>query len=74
MPWLTLDFKERDLKKELSDQIGIDGIPTLTLFDEDSGRIICKDAREYIQDKDENRIHFPWKSNNKEHSQKCIVI
>ena len=74
MPWLTLDFKERDIKQKLSDQIGIDGIPTLTLFDGDSGNMICKDAREYIQDEDKDGTNFPWKSNNKEHSHQCILI
>lgn len=62
MPWLALDFKEQDLKDQLSDQMGVDGIPTLVLLDGDSGDILCKDATGYIHDGDEDVEHFPWKS------------
>ncbi|CAM4834407.1 unnamed protein product [Rotaria magnacalcarata] len=36
MPWLALDFSERDKKKELSNKFNVDGIPTLILLNGDS--------------------------------------
>jgi nucleoredoxin len=62
MPWLTLDFKERKKKDELSKKYNVKGIPTFILLDGDQGNIICKDARNQIQQKDKKGDHFPWKS------------
>jgi nucleoredoxin len=62
MPWLTLDFKERKKKDELSKKYNIKGIPTFILLDGDYGNIICQDARNQIQQKDTKGEHFPWKS------------
>jgi nucleoredoxin len=61
MPWFTLDYKERKKKEELGKKFEITGIPTLILLDGDSGDIICKDARNEIQEKDPQAKNFPWK-------------
>ncbi len=62
MPWFTLDFKERKKEDELSKKFNVTGIPTFILLDGDSGEIICRDARNQIQQKDTKGEHFPWKS------------
>jgi nucleoredoxin len=62
MPWLTLDFKERKKKEEISKKFGVTGIPTFVLLDGDSGDIICKNARNQIQHEDNKGENFPWKS------------
>ncbi|CAF3333668.1 unnamed protein product [Rotaria socialis] len=62
MPWLALDFSERDKKKELSNKFNVDGIPTLILLNGDSGDIICQDARDRIEDNDPTGENFPWAS------------
>ena len=61
MPWLTLNYQEQEKKEELSEKFSVSGIPTLILLDADSGDIICKDAREQIQNQDKTGEHFPWK-------------
>jgi nucleoredoxin len=62
MPWLTLIYSERKKKEELGKKFAITGIPTLLLIDGDSGDILCKDARDKIQHKDQRGEYFPWKS------------
>lgn len=62
MPWLTLDYEDRKKKDDLTKQYQITGIPTLILFDGDSGEILCQDARDEIQHKDTKGERFPWKS------------
>ncbi|CAF3899554.1 unnamed protein product [Rotaria sp. Silwood1] len=62
MPWLTLDYKERNKEQELSNTFKVSGIPRLILLDGDSGNIICNDAREQIQHKDKEGTKFPWKN------------
>ncbi|CAF2639132.1 unnamed protein product [Rotaria sp. Silwood2] len=62
MPWLALDFEEREKAEELDGKFKIDGIPTLILLDGDSGDIICADARDRIQFEDTKGEKFPWKS------------
>jgi len=37
MPWLALDFTQRDFKKELSDAFEVDGIPHLILINTSTG-------------------------------------
>jgi len=61
MPWLTLDFKDRKKKEELTKQFQVTGIPSFILLDGDSGDIICKDARNQVQREDTKGEHFPWK-------------
>ena len=40
MPWIALDFKERDKKAEWSKTFGINGIPTLVLLKSDGTKLI----------------------------------
>ncbi len=61
MPWLTLDYKEREKKEDLTDKFQVSGIPKLIFLDGDSGDIICTDARDQIQNKDKKGEKFPWK-------------
>ncbi|CAF1533455.1 unnamed protein product [Adineta ricciae] len=75
MPWLTLDFKEREKKNELDEKFQVDGIPTLILLDGNSGNILCKDARQEIQFNDKQGDRFPWTSSSeaaKKSSRSCI--
>jgi nucleoredoxin len=74
MPWWTLDYEQREKKEELSDKFGISGIPTLILLDADSGNIVCKDARDQIQNQDKEGKNFPWNSKKKTKSKDCILI
>ncbi|CAF2639155.1 unnamed protein product [Rotaria sp. Silwood2] len=62
MPWLSLDFKEREKAEELNEKFNITGIPKLILLDGDSGDIVSTDARNQIQSKDTKGENFPWKS------------
>ena len=62
MPWLALEYSERKKKEELAKLFQITGIPTILLLDGDSANIICTDARDYIQHRDQRGEHFPWKS------------
>jgi nucleoredoxin len=62
MPWLALDYKEKDKKEELSSKFGVTGIPTFILLDSDSGNIICTNARQQIETNDTKGENFPWKS------------
>ncbi len=43
MPWKLLDYSERDLKQKLSVELGVQGIPTLVLFNE-SGELITTEG------------------------------
>lgn len=75
MPWLALDFNEREKKEELSDKLGVDGIPSLILFEAKSGEIICNDARNHIERGDKDGKNFPWNStNDKKHSDTCSLM
>jgi nucleoredoxin len=74
MPWLTLDFQQRDRKEELSDTYGISGIPTLILLDADSGKVICDDARDQIQNDDKQGENFPWNAKKKKKDKNCILL
>ncbi len=76
MPWLTLDYKEREKKNELSNKFDVNGIPTLILLDADSGDIICEDGRDQIQKKDKKGEDFPWrsKSTKKSDSGGCFLL
>jgi hypothetical protein len=72
MPWLTLDFKEREKETEISHRFDVSGIPTLILFDGDSGNIICNNAIKQIQDKDKKGKHFPWTNQKSKKSFRCF--
>jgi hypothetical protein len=61
MPWLALDYKEREKKEDLADKFSVSGIPKFILLDGDSGDIICSDGRDQLQNKDKKGEKFPWK-------------
>jgi len=63
MPWLALDYQQRNIKEHLAEKFQLTTIPTLILIDADSAQIICRDARNQIQNKDKQGHFFPWKSN-----------
>jgi thioredoxin-related protein len=56
MPWCALDFKERDLKSNLSDVFDVQGIPTLVLLT-GKGEIITEEGREAVG---KGVDSFPW--------------
>ncbi|KAL7677551.1 hypothetical protein ACOME3_003788 [Neoechinorhynchus agilis] len=60
MPWLHLDFKLEDLKKDLTDKLNIVSIPTVTVIDMSSRKIVCENARAFVED-DVEGTDFPWK-------------
>jgi len=59
MPWLALPFAERDLKKKLSKQFKVSGIPALILLDAKTGQVLSKDGRSVIMG-DTAGEQFPW--------------
>ena len=50
MPWLALPFESADTKGLLSDMLGIRGIPTLVLLDEEGGLISMDGVRLISED------------------------
>ncbi|CAF0986750.1 unnamed protein product [Adineta steineri] len=73
MPWLKLDFKERQIKEELDTKFEVDGIPSLILLDGNTGNVLCNDARQQIQFDDKQGNHFPWNNpQTKKSSRSCI--
>merc|ERR1712062_474403 len=58
MPWLALDFQDRQRKAELSAAFGVKGIPSLVIVD-GSGKTITKDGRSAIAS-DPIGDEFPW--------------
>lgn len=59
MPWLALDFDDRDLKNTLSKKYGVQGIPTLVILDSD-GTVITSQGRMKVG-KDPQFKDFPWR-------------
>jgi len=59
MPWLAVPFARRDIKKDLSKQYKVSGIPALILLDGDTGAVISKDGRSVIM-ADSVGANFPW--------------
>ncbi|UJR11340.1 hypothetical protein I4U23_015521 [Adineta vaga] len=60
MPWLRLDYREREKKQELEYKYGVNGIPMLVLLDGKSGNIISTDARQQLEFQDPHGENFPW--------------
>jgi len=56
MPWLTVPYSERDLKRDLSAVFEVSGIPTLVLLKAD-GSLITEDGCEAVSFGAE---YFPW--------------
>merc|ERR1712232_501503 len=57
-PWLALDFADRKLKEQLSNNFGVQGIPSFVIIDKD-GSIITKDGRAAVSS-DPTGSEFPW--------------
>merc|ERR1712232_1034749 len=57
-PWLALDFADRKLKEQLSNNFGVQGIPSFVIIDKD-GSIITKDGRAAVTG-DPTGAEFPW--------------
>jgi len=55
--WLSLDYAQRDLKNDLEELFGVEGIPTLVLIKKD-GTIISTDGTERIEKFGPGA--FPW--------------
>lgn len=58
MPWLSTGFQE-GIKKDLTQMYGVQGIPTLILFDE-KHKIISSNGR-HVVSADPEGEQFPWK-------------
>ena len=60
MPWLKLDFKERDKKNKISSKFSVQGIPKFILLDGDTGDIISEDLVSYCltSNKIDTILHF----------------
>lgn len=61
MPWLGLDYSDRDLKTKLSETYGVRGIPTFILLDGETGEIVQKEGRGKVSG-DMDGAAFPWSS------------
>ena len=49
-PWTMLDFEERGMEDDITDQLGVTGIPSLTLFSPEDGSVMVPQAREAIME------------------------
>jgi len=60
-PWLALPYPGagRELKATVSDIFGVQGIPTLTVVDTESGKTITDSGRAGVSS-DEDAKEFPW--------------
>lgn len=56
MPWLAIPFEEKSLRNELANKYGVEGIPSLLLFDE-SG-VYNAEGRSYVT---RDPSGFPWR-------------
>jgi len=61
MPWLALDFQDRNRKNALSDKFKVKGIPSLIFVDGDSGETITTKGRDAVINDPEGE-HFPDRS------------
>jgi len=58
MPWLALDFEDRQRKAQLSSMFGVRGIPALIIVDKD-GSVITTEGRAALSS-DPQGAKFPW--------------
>jgi len=58
MPWLTLPFKERERKEQLSKMFGVEGIPTFVVLGP-GGDVINANGRAAVME-DPEGAEFPW--------------
>ena len=56
MPWKAIPFDRSDIREKLSRELGISGIPTLLLMDENG--VYSREGRYYVTN---NPTGFPWK-------------
>lgn len=73
MPWLTLEFKEQNKRKILQEKFRVPSVPTLILLDGDTGKVICKYAKDKIEFDDTTGEEFPW-FNIKENKPACTLL
>lgn len=57
-PWHALEYSQRQVKEELSEALGINGIPSLVIIDKDFS-VINKDGRAAVSN-DPKGESFPW--------------
>lgn len=57
-PWHALEYSDRQAKADLSNALGVQGIPCLVILDKD-GSVITKDGRAAITE-DPKGERFPW--------------
>merc|ERR1711976_751511 len=60
MPWLAVDFDDKELTQSAMQEFGIRGIPTLVLLDGATGEVINANARSNVT-ADMSGANFPWK-------------
>lgn len=61
MPWLAIPYAEEKKRKEAAQLLGVKGIPTLVVLDEND-EVLTRDGRyEVVEDPDGN--NFPWRPN-----------
>ncbi|CAE7434420.1 NXN [Symbiodinium sp. CCMP2456] len=58
MPWLALDFSQKDVSQKLNKKFKVNGIPMLVVVDP-SGQLITADGRQAIAMDPEGK-NFPW--------------
>lgn len=75
MPWLTLEFKEQKKRKILQEKFRVPSVPMLILLDGDTGKVICKYAKDKIEFDDTTGVEFPWPSQEKNYPAKpCTLL
>ncbi|XP_067929799.1 nucleoredoxin-like [Watersipora subatra] len=57
MPWLALQFDQRDLKAQISKKHGVRGIPTLVIVNGETGDTITTKGRDKVMSEPDG---FPW--------------
>ncbi|XP_071108207.1 nucleoredoxin-like [Haliotis cracherodii] len=63
MPWLAVDFKDREAEARVSKHFQIVGLPTLILIDGASGNVITDRGTSLIRE-DPEAERFPWRQNS----------
>lgn len=58
MPWLAMDFAQRELKSDISDAFGVEGIPSLVILDTELN-VINKEGRAAVSSDPEGK-ELPW--------------
>ncbi|XP_067672016.1 tryparedoxin-like [Haliotis asinina] len=63
MPWLAVDFKDRETEARVSKHFNIVGLPTLILIDGATGDIITERGASLIREDPEGE-RFPWRKDS----------